>query len=44
MAKQNIEDIKNGLVQHDCIDCDEHWYTRLSQEQKERALAEREMA
>ena len=45
MAKQNIDAINAGLLQHDCPwPCGESWYTRLSPEEKERALRERGMA
>jgi hypothetical protein len=41
MAKQDIDAIKAGLIQHDCsLPCGKSWYTRLSQEQKERVLRE----
>jgi len=45
MAKQNIDAINAGLLQHDCPwPCGKSWYTRLSPEEKERALRERGMA
>ena len=44
MATQDTDVIQEGLIQHDCEQCDEHWYTRLTPELKELLLLDRGVA
>ena len=44
MATQDTDVIQEGLIQHDCEQCDEHWYTRLTPELKELLLIDRGVA